>query len=1209
MTTSNNSANSIPGNLPQRPQPVMPQLRPERNIRDVNESKAARRAEIERRCMALDPPLEPTVLCHMESFQAALQISTMLTDSAWDVLKPRLLGQRESAELRERERVEQTKLLQAKSDERRQLESQQKEVKDYLDKEWDSIQAPVRDRLAAYADILIEEHWAGGSSVTKDNCPNFAADILLWTRERFYDDLAQEDNISRTSGELQPDWSRNFPTRKLILENMKWLFDNKVKNYTEHFQKELFLCNGCEGNFKFYGFEGVIQHYAAKHTTALSTGKVVVDWRAEWPEQPPFHPNPSAAKTAFYAIPPPMSTSIAAPYSRPPHTTAGYGEYGKSVVLAPQSGPGHSDHYTPAPYNPHYSAQIPTGAYYPTPSSNFYPLQPGFHGLFPGSQLGGQHLSSSLDSSNGLGSGYRPFSELQGNVGLPYTSTVIDNSYSNTIQQPVYSDSYTNRYPGSTPIPPSIAHLPPKPMTSHFSYDLTQHGLHPPGTDLYQTQMNEMAQHARDVWFGTSGIKDIPQSVRIYVVIHHVVSRFESRYTNEPSLAMFIDGLDHNSLMRPVRSLNGLACKTCVTNGNGSGGGYHAHPQHSTIDRKLYTLPHLLNHFNSVHVEKMPSTMDIQSGSESSRLDWKRDMIELPEAQLIADLINAAGVDDKKLQLIATVFPQLFPTPLPRISSSHSFGPIPKFGMDETNGKLQWSKPDAITEAAPLVPYQNDTPQNREIPAQSRTASSLGPLSRSSTRGLSEPPGDDEYDPNRPAYYGKIVDPTHFNIGKTKSSSDVILPHAHLEGQNGTTGEDASHVQMSEHSRERFEADAKPVAARSNDDHQLRHSGQPHDIRYVDYGNRSKDSSQAPVKNSKLHKRRKIGDPYRYVSEDGEVVEETTSSDQKLRSTSRIADVTAAEKFLDNFIPGEEPDEHERENEMRNRSYPRPINEVVTRPHIESNDRSGEKISRRVDDLTVERSMQSTPSLTDRVDSRIPESLRYQPLSSQPPSYPYEVQPRSTSHVRYSYADESFSADEHAKHTLATRNTGQHVRPHSERILEVSRNAQQSSQWPQVIPRRSRSRSPIQISRGMEQYRIRSPRPTSPHGPIYHIDSPSIPVDGRSQRIVRYAYVPREEDPGRPRAQGYAGERYEQRVEYIPIRANDYQFPQQSRYVISQPIEQRRPEDHVRMERGYAGQEVFERDGHFYYAEPRHLDSRTARTPNSNYIEYRNNMR
>jgi hypothetical protein len=78
--------------------------------------RGARKAEIERRCMLLDPPLTPGVLEHMGFFQGAIQTIRPLNDGAWEVLKPRLLSQREDAERRKKERISHTQVIQEQMD-------------------------------------------------------------------------------------------------------------------------------------------------------------------------------------------------------------------------------------------------------------------------------------------------------------------------------------------------------------------------------------------------------------------------------------------------------------------------------------------------------------------------------------------------------------------------------------------------------------------------------------------------------------------------------------------------------------------------------------------------------------------------------------------------------------------------------------------------------------------------------------------------------------------------------------------------------------------------------------------------------------------------------------------------------------------------------------------------------------------------------------
>jgi hypothetical protein len=80
-------------------------------VQNQLEEKADRRAEIERRCLQLDPPILPSALVCMSSFHDALQVPGTLNEGAWDVLRPRLLAQKEAAEKREQADREQVQHL------------------------------------------------------------------------------------------------------------------------------------------------------------------------------------------------------------------------------------------------------------------------------------------------------------------------------------------------------------------------------------------------------------------------------------------------------------------------------------------------------------------------------------------------------------------------------------------------------------------------------------------------------------------------------------------------------------------------------------------------------------------------------------------------------------------------------------------------------------------------------------------------------------------------------------------------------------------------------------------------------------------------------------------------------------------------------------------------------------------------------------------
>ncbi|KAG9253599.1 uncharacterized protein F5Z01DRAFT_675007 [Emericellopsis atlantica] len=158
-----------------------------------------------------------------------------------------------------------------------------RDPKDVLDAEWDEVQAPVRTRLARYADDYIRHKWKHCKKLRSKSSAFFATGLLMYAQNRFYKDVASEAVLDEP---VEGPWAQ-----KLTLENMKWLFDLKIKPRIWKKQEELFLCNGCSTT-QLYTLDGVIQHYAAKHTASLSHGNVVVFWRSEWPRPPPFRPNP-----------------------------------------------------------------------------------------------------------------------------------------------------------------------------------------------------------------------------------------------------------------------------------------------------------------------------------------------------------------------------------------------------------------------------------------------------------------------------------------------------------------------------------------------------------------------------------------------------------------------------------------------------------------------------------------------------------------------------------------------------------------------------------------------------------------------------------------------------------------------------------------------------------------------------------------------------
>ncbi|KAH9883732.1 hypothetical protein F4778DRAFT_765410 [Xylariomycetidae sp. FL2044] len=559
-----------------------------RTRREVEELKAARRAEIARRAMQLEPPLSVAVLARIPSFQAAIQITSPLDDDAWELLKPRLLSQRAEAEQREQQETTNKRYL---------TQGPSPEAKPVVDKDWDDVQAPLRAQISMYADEIIRDAWADGQRVSKDDGPCFAVEVLLGVRVRFYAEVSKRAKALRDAGqEPIKDPSEGPFTQKLTLENMKWLFDVKIKPVTEGKRKELFFCNGCEANHKAYGFEGVVQHYAAKHTNDLSRGSVVVHWRSEWPEPPPFHPDPGsmeairAPQYGLYHTDSPPQTTISAPYSWSSsyHTpTANSSSQSVSWGILPVDG---EQRYGLASTRPCHEPNVSSGI------SHYNHLQPAPPVYTPYPLADASFTTSSARLGNMPGLLYPPGGDANSGYG--------HSAYYHTSQ---------------------LA------LQTHMANS----------AEKYRIQLEYIVRNSRELWTVIASLKILPGDIKAFVVIHHVVNRFRQFFSETPTLAMFIDGLSNRKEMRPVRNVNGLDCRLCRHD--------PANVQPKGHGTNRFSLPQLVSHFQRQHIE-------LQQITYAPIPDWSIDMVYITDLSVLNNLRNMANIDNQKLSLISVAF-------------------------------------------------------------------------------------------------------------------------------------------------------------------------------------------------------------------------------------------------------------------------------------------------------------------------------------------------------------------------------------------------------------------------------------------------------------------------------------------------------------------------------------------------------------------------
>ena len=501
--------------------------RKERNLQEIDRLKSERRAEIRRRCRELTPPIQPSTLDFMDAFNAAVQIARPLNDNDWVVLRSRLLTQRGEAEHKERQNDAAARASQMETEERHKFDEERRHAQETADRTWIEIQKPSRDKAREYADDYIKAHWADGRAVNKVASGKFAAGVLMHVRRRYYEILSQEDTLLASQSMKIPPDSPIHEIRRLKLEDMKFVYEETIRPRIDRFGREVFLCSTCETNAKRFTFDAVIQHYAAKHTSALSHGNAVVYWKADWPAEPPFHPTPDTV------------------WNRPPE--------------------------------------------------------------------------------------HRPMFQ-------PFGAT-----------SPAYTPAYTP-YPGASWMSPLAPGQP---------------------NGIYHVQCEELVASAKRVWNTVDEIRYLPDSLRLYVIIHQVTMTFSRKFTNEPTLPMFSECVNHKPLLQPLRDLTGLTCRACHTYGESTG---------NAIEQR--DLPDLLQHFQTTHIE-----YDVRSPHNfarplslstvaAHRMDWKFDMVNLPPEPVIKGIIRLPGMDQQKLEMIAEVLPTQFPVPLPHID------PVPLVGEE-----------------------------------------------------------------------------------------------------------------------------------------------------------------------------------------------------------------------------------------------------------------------------------------------------------------------------------------------------------------------------------------------------------------------------------------------------------------------------------------------------------------------------------------------
>lgn len=731
--------------------------RSDMNAAAAREKKAIRRAEIERRAAQLNPPIGATTLAYMSSFQAAVEIAMPLNDSAWDQLKLRLIAQHADALKAENQFLAQDEIIQRTDAQNKLQDLERRAAKENREQHWDECKKLVHSKLQIYAENFFRDQYR--SVVGRDACQQFAADLLQHVRDHFFRDLNLEDARMRDTGHpvpiVLPD---QISSRKLTLDDMRWVNDNYVRPHTDRLQKELFLCSECfVTNGKSYTLDSLIQHYAVKHTEDFRMGSSTVYWKSNWPESPPFHPNPTAARASFQASQPVSAHSV---QMNPLHI---------APYQIPADGP-RPGHFIP--YYQQHPGPAPPPAVFPGPPPN-PPQVPGYDNPFGKNQY---QLGNGVPAPPNYYA--PPLADTTPNVPPafpqpndpfqppPWSSGPAP--YHQTVQAPPASHEQTGRfrrprsaasqisYNSSSTAPNNFPPRFPRPFASTRGAPSPVPAL-PTQPNMYELQLLEVVNSARELWELTSDILPLSDSMRAQVIIEHMALRFKEKYVNEPNLSLFKGALLHSKTSH-LQQLQGLTCRGCII-------------KRQTLETRIgsdipeRSLLDLVAHFQSAHIEYVPSAR-----SPLRRLDWRQNMIELPEKHDIRVLMHSPSVTQKQLELIAEALPRYFPSPLPnRDLDTYEQAAI---GQDLTRMSGPFAGGQGLphdptdSNLAPRVARRHDEfgSQIGSVERQFTGPSSMevdGPTIKSTPREA-RVAQEDEYDPHRPTFEQRYDTEPHF---------------------------------------------------------------------------------------------------------------------------------------------------------------------------------------------------------------------------------------------------------------------------------------------------------------------------------------------------------------------------------------------------------------------------------------------------------------
>ncbi|KAF4553599.1 Hypothetical protein D9617_6g093300 [Elsinoe fawcettii] len=681
------------------PQPAQASQTSNSSLSDYRRTRvlAARKDDLERLCWdEFQPPIAANVLQYIPAFLKHCAYPIPVTSPEWMVLKPIIGEQRLQAEQTQQRRMnsvnpsEYVDQITQRVSRQRGAIAQDPTGNNYEER----AQKAVRVKLLSIGHSVVEERWDSCKRLLNADFENFAADALLTSLDRFREETNTKDYQMGHS---------------ITLETMKYLFDNLVKPVLEGKVAKAFICAECDDVSAKYTFDGMMQHFGAKHDSDFGNGNVVVSWHtALWPDDPPFKRHPFENRRV-----PPMYAITAREQSRPAAPLA-------QIQTAPT---------VPLAITPDIDALLrslrtPDGA-----TANF--------------NL--QSFTQNAQTSANLCTDFAPGSS---NYQAGHTTPVaqVKQEVNREVKPEFNSEFKPKREPSAEPKPNSqvmrnnrsrVQRF--RPYPEHQSDNPYLRKYKAPPKVIKPEEKEEVGKAAKFAHRATGAVPDLDDALRLKAIIIHIAEVFIKRFDRPLDVTTFAGALSSRPDMKPLRKFTGLYCHLCVEEADGDGMVPVEQLDPSGAGR-AWGLGALLQHYKQSHVDD----------DDQTPAAWLENMIELPHVEAIKEIVNLTGMTQEKLELLIAAVPgEIFPDGIPQLEVPASAVATPS--ADPAN-PVDLS---ALTSFL-INPFQNPPPAHASpyaSPANQngkRKRGGLVPYDNEEAEVSLTEAGEDEYDPRRP---------------------------------------------------------------------------------------------------------------------------------------------------------------------------------------------------------------------------------------------------------------------------------------------------------------------------------------------------------------------------------------------------------------------------------------------------------------------------